>query len=152
MPTLANRIKEKLNEKGISAYKLEKKVGLKRSAINNILYGKSKSPGIEIIQSIAKGLDCSVSELLGDTSFDLPSSHVLSSKIETIYETPENLPLYCLTLQTIGSLLQQRQYPLTREQIFNCVEEVYNYSLKAHREEVDLYFAEWMINKFQTHS
>ena len=150
MSSLAVRIKKKLDEKGISAYKLEKQAGLKRSAINNILYGKSRSPGIDIIQSIAKGLNCSVNELLGDDALGLEptkSPDINSYFLECIYTPPKNQELYCLTVQVIGSLLEKKPPLLTREEIFNCIEETYNYSLKANKKEVDLYFAEWITNK-----
>jgi transcriptional regulator with XRE-family HTH domain len=154
MGTLAYCIKKKLDEKGISAYKLEKKVGLKRSAINNILYGKSKSPGIEIIQSIAKGLNCSISELLGDSATPFELDQVTNGRDPLlryipIYESPENMHLYLSTLSTIGPLLEENNISLTREEIFHCIEETYSYSLKTNEGQIDSHFLGWIVNKFK---
>ncbi len=56
--SLAENIQMKLNEKKISITEFERSAGLKRSAVANILTGKSKNPTIEVVISIAKRLGC----------------------------------------------------------------------------------------------
>ena len=59
-----NAIKTKVKDKGLSVNKLEKMANLKPGSIYNIISGRSKNPSIYTVQSIAKVLDCSVSEFM----------------------------------------------------------------------------------------
>lgn len=66
MAQIVSYIKRKMEAEGLTAYALEKRAGLKPSAVNNIIYGKSKNPSIEILKGISKALNCSVSDLIGE--------------------------------------------------------------------------------------
>ena len=46
---LAENIQTKLDEQKISVSEFERSAGLKRSAVANILAGKSKNPTIEVV-------------------------------------------------------------------------------------------------------
>ena len=64
MTAISRHIKEKMVEKGLSAHALEKLAGLKLSAVQNIIYGRSKNPSVNILIPIAQALGCTVSDLL----------------------------------------------------------------------------------------
>lgn len=68
------KIKEKMENQHLSVYALEKEAGLKPQAVRNILWGKSKNPGGAVLKAIAKVLNCSVDELLGDNKLESPST------------------------------------------------------------------------------
>ncbi len=149
MGNIAKCIKKKLDANGVTAYQLEKQLGLKRSAINNIIYGKSKSPGIEIISSIAKGLDCSINELICDSEESIKSAPAASNNNNHDI-IPENMKLYYSCLQLTSSLLKKRLLTLSPNDILRYVDEVYTYSLKSSDEEVDTKFAHWIVDKIET--
>jgi|GEM_PF-5722171 len=68
MSYLQQRLKEKINEAGHSIQALERQAGLKPSAIQNIIAGKSRNPKIETLHAIAQILDCSVEDFVPKTS------------------------------------------------------------------------------------
>ena len=59
------RIQERMKEKGVSQNKLAKAAGISQSGLSSIISGAS-SPKEITLQAIAKALDCSVSELMGE--------------------------------------------------------------------------------------
>lgn len=60
------RLKKVLAEIGITEYKLAQLANLNKSTIYSIVTGKSNNPSQKTLEAIAKALDMSVSELLGD--------------------------------------------------------------------------------------
>lgn len=143
-------IREKMNKKGISVHALEKQAGLKSSAIHNILYGRSKNPSVKVIKAIANALECDISELVHDewpqTEEKTPEKTSLSSpgggdNIQW------NSKLYLKSFERVNSLLKSKGSSLTKEKILNVVDEIYSYSQKTGRNEVDDFFAEWLVDK-----
>ena len=133
---LSARLKKKMEEKNITAHALEKKAGLKTSAVHNILYGRSKNPSLNLVQTIAEALDCTLSELLGNN--------------ESLNLNPDikwDCDLYVGCLQTVSQLLKWKKMTFSRQKILECVDEVYLYSLKSDRKTADEHFAEWFIVK-----
>jgi len=63
------RLKELMDEKGISGKELADKIGVTPSAISNIRKGRNY-PGWEQMASIAKALDVDIRELLIPTKAD----------------------------------------------------------------------------------
>ena len=57
-----NRILALLGEKGMSIHKLAIESAVAPSSIKNILYGKSKNPGIVTLKMLCDGLDISIIE------------------------------------------------------------------------------------------
>lgn len=134
--SLSARLKQKMQEHNISAHALEKQAGLKSSAVHNILYGRSKNPSVNLIQTIAETLNCTLADLLGEDS--LPSS-------ETNIEWKSELYIECL--ETVSHILKSKKMSVPRQKIINYVDEVYLYSLKSEQKKSDQYFAEWIITK-----
>jgi transcriptional regulator with XRE-family HTH domain len=137
---LSKVLKEKIMEKGISTHALEKKAGLKPSAIQNILYGRSKNPSIHIIQAVAQALGCRVSELIEENT---------SSSDESYFTKTNhwNQELYLACFSKVHQLLQQEKKLLTREKIHEIVEEIYFYSASNDLKEPDHLFCAWIIKK-----
>lgn len=63
---LAERLTRILKSKGITAYKLSDLTGIHKSGIYRILNGENPNPTQKTLETIAKALDISVSELLGE--------------------------------------------------------------------------------------
>ena len=146
-------IREKMNKKGISVHALEKQAGLKSSAIHNILYGRSKNPSIKVIKAIADALECDISELIdGEWSQTVEkisetSRHVGPPPLGGGDSIQWNSNLYLKSFERVNSLLKSKGSSLTKEKILNIVDEIYSYSQKTGRNEVDDFFAEWLVDK-----
>src|SRR5438445_761981 len=77
---LQQRLKEKMTAIRISAHALEKQAGLKPSAVQNILHGRSKKPSAEILFAVAKILGCPVDELIDNNDeVDLSANNRIPS-------------------------------------------------------------------------
>jgi transcriptional regulator with XRE-family HTH domain len=137
---LSQILKQKINEKGISTHALEKKAGLKPSAIQNILYGRSKNPSIHIIQAVAQALGCRVSELIQEDSTGGEGAYFS----KTSYWNQE---LYLACFTKVHELLQQEKKVLTRDKIHELVEEIYFYSASNDLKDPDHLFSAWMVKK-----
>lgn len=143
-------IREKMNKKGISVHALEKQAGLKSSAIHNILYGRSKNPSVKVIKAIANALECDISELIND---ERPQTEEKTSEKTGLFSPGGgdniqwNSKLYLKSFERVNSLLKRKGSSLTKEKILNVVDEIYSYSQKTGRDEVDDFFAEWLVDK-----
>lgn len=63
---LAERIQERLKAMGINATNAALNSGLGKTAVRDIIAGKSKSPTVATLAALAGTLECTVSYLLGD--------------------------------------------------------------------------------------
>ena len=151
MQSLSKKIKERIHEKGLSTHALEKRAGLKPSAVQNILYGRSKNPSITIIQAIAHALGCRITDLIEEdvepSLAKKPRSTFpsLKSAERDAKDWDQNLYLQCF--QEINILLEREKIVLSREKILEIVEEIYTYSQGNNMKEPDKYFSKWLIEK-----
>ena len=65
-----NRILQLLEEKNMSIYKLATESAVPPSTVKNILYGKSKNPGIVTLKMLCDGLDISLIDFFNTQSFE----------------------------------------------------------------------------------
>lgn len=65
--SIQENLQTRMEDKDLSPHELERKAGLKESAVRNILSGRSSNPGIESLTAIADTLDCSIDDLVGKT-------------------------------------------------------------------------------------
>ena len=71
------RILTLCGEKNITINKLSTESGIAPSTIKNILYGKSKNPGIVTLKKLCDGLGITLTEF-----FDTPDFHNLEQEIK----------------------------------------------------------------------
>jgi len=64
-----NRILKLCEEKHLTINKLSTESGISRSTVKNILYGKSKNPGIVTIKMLCDGLGISLAEFFSIKEF-----------------------------------------------------------------------------------
>lgn len=146
MNNVVTNIKGKLTQEGLSAYSLEKRARLRPNAIHNILSGRSKKPSINIIQAIAKALNCTVSELIGEQPKILSHLQIDDEKFD--FDIVENRELYIKCLSYFSSLLNKQKLWLSKTQILDYVDELYLYSFKkSATKKVDTHFAQWLVDK-----
>ncbi|WP_039456241.1 helix-turn-helix domain-containing protein [Candidatus Jidaibacter acanthamoebae] len=150
LENLKEQIKQRMSERNLTASSVEKKSGLKISAVRNILNNKSTNPGMETLVAIAKTLECSVDALLGNQS----ASSVYASTKNQITRSSEkhiwNFKLYNGTLQAVEKIIAQKHLTLTLEQMLHLIQEVYIYSLNEENPKVDTRFANWMVENIHT--
>lgn len=141
-------IKQKMLQESLSAYSLERRAGLKSNAVHNILSGRSKNPSISIVQAVAKALNCTVSELIGEEQ--IYSDNLISANTKTPVipsKLFQNHKLYTKSLSHFSALLNKETLWLSRETVMNYVDEIYLYSLKKGGDKVDAHFAAWLLEK-----
>lgn len=66
---IKNRIQQLCAEKGFTIYRLAMESAVPPSSIKNILYGKSKNPGIVTIKMLCDGLGVSLPEFFDTDEF-----------------------------------------------------------------------------------
>jgi transcriptional regulator with XRE-family HTH domain len=151
MTHIAAQIKVKLEEKRLSPTALEKHAGLRPGAVTNILYGKSKNPGLTVIQAVANALGCTVSDLLGENLFQPEKTKHLSRNKKNLLEITPNYPwqinLYLECFEAIASFVKAKSVNITKEKLLGYIDEVYLYSIKGDSHIVDEKFAQWLIEK-----
>lgn len=135
---LQMQLKKRLQDNGLSANALEKRAGLKPSAVQNILQGKSKHPTAVLLQAISKELNCSVSDLL-----DQNQSEKQEKPIEKVNW---NSKLYVEAIQLVEDLLSKEKIEVTKEVVLKYADEIYRYSLKEGN--LDHRFAQWLIEQY----
>jgi transcriptional regulator with XRE-family HTH domain len=155
-PSLNDKLKEKLSETGLSVNALEKRAGLKRSAVQNILHGKSKKPSAEILYAISKVLGCSVHDLLAHPTTDTspPVVHALSEIDLTLKDDIQkegiqtfDLDLYNNAVNYANSLFKENKIELNATDTLNFIQEIYQYAFNSNRKEIDQTFSRWLLNK-----
>ena len=67
--TVKNRLLELLGGHGMSIHKLATESGVAPSSIKNILYGKSKNPGIVTIKMLCDGFGISLTDFFDTDAF-----------------------------------------------------------------------------------
>ena len=67
--TVKNRLLELMGERNMSIYKLSIESAVPPSSIKNILYGKSKNPGIVTIKMLCDGLGISLNDFFDTIDF-----------------------------------------------------------------------------------
>lgn len=64
-----NRLLQLLGERGMSIHKLAMESAVAPSSIKNILYGKSKNPGIVTLKMLCDGLDITLIDFFDTDEF-----------------------------------------------------------------------------------
>jgi DNA-binding Xre family transcriptional regulator len=135
---LQKNLKYQLAEKNMSANSLEKKAGLKPSAVQNILQGKSKRPAAELLLAICEELNCSIEDLVNDE----PVKHKTSGPSKGWSPS-----LYMDALKKIQLALNEKKIEATKQETLELVDELYLYSRQGSLPSADKRFADWLVAK-----
>lgn len=146
LKNLQQQIRQRLIDKRISANALERRAGLKTSAVHNILQGKSKRPGVDILQAIAHELGCTISELLGEVPLQTDLA-IESVKNET---APFDYVLYIEAIKAIHGFSEIRSLDLNKRAHLQLADEIYNYCSSGKLKNIDKHFAEWLLDRYQS--
>lgn len=133
--TMQNNIKRHLSAQNMTAAELERRTGIPHAVVN-ILHGRSKNPSLKTAQAIAKELGCSLEELLNE---DIKSKSTTNAKWQ-----PE---LYKAAFEAVYNGIASMKAQPELQQISECINEVYSYTLAANSNAVDLRFVDWILRK-----
>lgn len=133
--TLQKNLGKIIKDRNYQITELERKAGLKKNNIYNILKGMSKKPSAELLQAVADALGVTVKDLynplvetrdyLNNEDFDL-----MEKVIKTIIEEVKNLKL-----------------KVTEVDLVNIILEVFNYSKPEPKKELDKKFINWILQQ-----
>lgn len=146
---LQSNLRKKMREVGISANALEKRAGLKRSAVQNILQGRSHRPSAQILHAITKILGSDINELLGNggshskVDLRLPTSASLDLDNEIF-----NAGLYAETAKVVCEIFASRGINISKSKALNFIGEVYGYAQENKLQNVDIQFTQWLAKRW----
>jgi len=140
MSSIAIKLKEIMEEKSITANALEKKAGVKVSSVQNIIYGRSKNPGIDTVKAIAKALGCTLYDLMDD---EVMPSFPSAEQIEKEW----NMALFIDALKSVEVLTKQKGLKPSYKTALALANEVYAYSKLSNKGTADLDFTRWLFEK-----
>lgn len=127
--SLAEKIQIKLHEQKISVSEFERSAGLKRSAVANILTGKSKNPTIEVVISIAKRLGCTIEDLIDSGNLDTKGTRPINVDPKGAEERELFFDIGTLLLNKLNELGIQPNFM----SFMNCFKEIFFYATHSHK-------------------
>ncbi|MBA3814702.1 MAG: helix-turn-helix transcriptional regulator [Alphaproteobacteria bacterium] len=143
---LQSKLKSQLLKSNLSIREVERRAGLNRSALSNILQGKSKNPTLHILYALAEVLGCTLSDFI-ETSEHEETTGLQSAKVQIAF--PTLVPLLHQTMDIVSNHFKNIKYEPNLEQFWICVKKVYVHALENHNSEIDHLYAEWLIDKFK---
>lgn len=139
--SIAKKLRHVIDEKKISIYALERSAGMKPSIVQNIIYGRSKNPGIDTLKAIAKALNCHVSDLIEEMAED-NSSSLFQNSLE-----PWNLSCFVEVLKSLELICAERNLTISQKETFCLAQEIYQYTMHSPSKAVDPTFVRWLLDK-----
>jgi len=145
---LKTQIRDRMEAKNLSINALERRPGLNRSAVRNILQGFSKNPSIEILSSVAAALDCTINDLVAPGEAGGYSEKVMgegSAKTRESYMWDEDL--YHDVIKVVSELAKEQNLNLDFGQITNLANENYKYAISKKSKHADRDFCKWLMGR-----
>ncbi len=136
---IASKLRQVMEERAMSIYALERSAGMKPSVVQNILYGRSKNPGVDTVKNIAKALGCSVADLIEETG---GHQLLLTKSLE-----PWDLSCFIEVFKTLGEVLKEKNLTISQKDAFSLAQEIYTYTVHSPSKTVDLTFVRWLVDK-----
>jgi transcriptional regulator with XRE-family HTH domain len=133
-------IKRKLLEQNLTVSALEKKAGIRPSSLQNIIQGRSKNPNLDTLKTVAKALECSVSDLLEEDR--------ISADIELFLgKNAWNQDRYFDIISSVISVCRKSKRILPKKVFLLAVEEIYDYALRYSKNNVDQDLIDWVLQR-----
>jgi len=87
----SNRLRSRLEEKGMEQKKLAQKINVATASMNNYVWGTSR-PSLPIVCAIAKNLDMSVDYLIGLTDYPEIDKDKDKEQVKILLRDIQNIP------------------------------------------------------------
>ncbi len=140
--TLRHRLKSKVSAMGLSVHALEKRAGVKYSAVQNIIYGRSKKPSAETLYAVARVLNCTIDDLLGNSNDSSKNAD------QSVASSPFLSKLYIESTKVAADILADSHQSISYSKAVTFIDEIYHYSVNNKLTSVDANFARWLFNKW----
>lgn len=135
-----NNLKEKILEFTRNNHtdysKLERQAGLTKNFISNIIYGKSKNPGIDSIIKLADALNISIDELVGKVAKNDISLDVII----------ENKKIFIEIVAYVLNAIKTKEKIFKATEIFKAIMNIYTYCY--NKNQIDKKFADWYLDTY----
>ena len=141
MSALVNQLRTRMQEKHLSIAELERRAGVNKSAVKNILTGQSKKPNAETLIHVSLVLGCTIHDLLEINGASSPSK---SQNDGDVIHDPDFLEK---TNQAILYLIKEKNQQVTFTTLSFLIKELYQYSMKGSYPDVDVNFAQWLFER-----
>ena len=138
---IQHNLRRKMAEKGLTVSAVERQAGIRTSSLQNIAQGRSKNPSVTLLQQAAGVLECTVSELLGE------STHTLS--LTPYLKGPWKQDLYIEVATAVFKRCQASGMALSKKTLLTTVEQVYTYTIQYKKSKVDLDFLDWTLGQIE---
>jgi len=133
--TLQKNLERIVKDRNYQITELERKAGLKKNNIYNIIKGISKKPSAELLQSVA--------DALGITIKDLYNPAIEN----TVYLNDNDFKLMENVLKSIIEEAQKIQLKITEVELTNIMLEVFKYSKPDPKQNIDKKFINWLLHQ-----
>ena len=146
---MASHLKEnilaRIQAKNLSINGLERKAGLKQSAVHNILLGRSKKPSAETLQAIAAALECTLDDLLAQDDVLSIDSRKIASSSKNSSQEQVILPLFRDACVQLSDIIASENIEVSLKDLLYLISESYRYAVGKHDQTFDLEFALWLL-------
>lgn len=147
LKNLQTTLKSQLLKSNLSIREVERRAGLNRSALSNILEGKSKNPTLHTLYALAAVLDCSLSDFIESPLRREEPPEDFQPKVQLAL--PTLAPLLHQVMDVVDNCFKSIDCEPNLDQFWGCVKKVYVHALENHNHEIDTSYAEWLIDKFK---
>ncbi|WP_367363993.1 helix-turn-helix domain-containing protein [Candidatus Tisiphia endosymbiont of Nedyus quadrimaculatus] len=133
--TLQKNLDKIIKDRNYQVTELERKAGLKKNNIYNILKGISKKPSAELLQTVA--------DVLGVTVKDLYNPFIETKN----YLNNDDFELMEKVLKTVIEEIKNLKLEVTEVDLVNIMLEVFNYSKPEPKKELEKRFINWILQQ-----
>ena len=133
---LREKIREKLKEKNLTIGEAEKLSKLGPTSLRHFLSGRIKSPTVETLSSLARTLDCNLSELVENSETVITSEDM---------KKEWNSSIWLEASEYLRDCLKEKEFSITNKHASALINEIYYFSYSKDRKKLDKEFADWLL-------
>lgn len=137
--TLQKNLEKLIKDNNYQIADLERKAGVRKNNIYNIIKGISKKPSAELLQAVADVFGVTIKDL-----FTIPTTSYPSL-------TPEDLDLLIKVAERVILEIKAQRLNVSCVDVTLMINEVFNYSSESKLPTPDEKFIKWILKQKYTH-
>lgn len=138
---LKSNIQKNLEIHNITVAELERRAGLKSSAVRNILDGRSKNPNIETLRAIAQEFNQNIDELTK------PDDALAESPALNVNQYGFDHLLFMKAYNELLNKAKQHDIQISIDEMLEYIKQVYEYSIECDLKVIDERFVKYILRK-----
>lgn len=114
-------------------------IKMEHNTIQKLVSGATKNPGIKTIMAVAKGLNCSIDELVGNNIFTANNNSLLSNELSfdnTVFKK---------IFVAVSVYIEEKKLDPPMKKVFYAIDTIYDYSLRRNHNELDNSYVTWVL-------